>query len=56
MIKVLQWGLERSVCISTSFYETDSPLFNQDKIVLIDNETIADLEKLGFIVSTVGGN
>lgn len=50
MIKILQWGVERSICRLYSYYETDSPLFNQDTPVLIDNQTIVDFEELGFIV------
>ena len=56
MIYILQVGLVRSVAIIYSFYGTDNPMFNQDKLLLVDNETITDLEKLGFVVSTVGGN
>ena len=51
MIQVLQWGIERSVCYIFSFYETSNNMFNQYKPLLVDNETIAGLEKLGFTVS-----
>ena len=50
MIHILQWGLERSVCHLFTFYETTNPIYNQCEPVLIDNETIVELEELGFIV------
>ena len=50
MIYILQWGLERSACVIHTFYETTNPIFNTGKIVLIDNETIAELEWLGMEV------
>ena len=52
MIHILQRGLERSVCLIYTLYETSSPIYNQDKPVLINNETIAGLEELGYIVLT----
>ena len=52
MIYILQQGIERSACVIYTFYETTNPLFNVVKIVLIDNETVAELEELGMEVKT----
>ena len=50
MIQIVQWGLERSVCLIYTLFETTNPIINEEKFVLIDNETIVELEELGYTV------
>ena len=52
MIRILQWGLERSICRFYTLDETNNPIYNQDAVLLVDNQTIVNMEELGYKVLT----